>query len=135
MIFFANSIWSPYAFGFSTWSESVLSLLVFIKGDLDVVYLNKKSRIWCGIFMACFFLIIISFFVNAFIGIMVHAYWNTQLLHGYNRKTAKGWSTNRWKYFLLWGWLFKAMGLPNPDEEEAAEGWLFKAMGLPNPDE
>lgn len=122
MVFLAHSIWSPYIFGFSTWSEATLSLLVFIKGDLSIKEMNAQARVWCGVFVAIFYLLIICFFVNGMLAIVVHAYFNTQLLHGYNRKTYQGWSLNQWKYWMLWEFFFLLIGGTPPEDEEGAAG-------------
>lgn len=120
MVFFAHSIWSPYLYGFSTWSEALLSLLIFIKGDLSIKEMNREARIWTGLFMAIFFLVIICFFVNGLVGIVVHAFWSTSLLYGYSRKTHVGWSWNQWKHWMLWGPVFLLLG-GTPPEDELAE--------------
>lgn len=120
-VFFAHTIWSPYLYGFSTWSEALLSLVIFIKGDLSIKNMNREARVWCGLFMVLFFLMIICFFVNGMIGIVVHAYFNIQLLYGFNRKTYQGWSMNQWKHWMLWGPVFLLCGGVPPDEELAQE--------------
>jgi len=109
-VFLAHAIWSPYFYQFSTPVECIVTLLLFIRGDLDVMALNERVRIWTLIFVAYFFIVIISFFMNGFLAITTHAYFNTQLLYG-KFDDAKVWSRDQWIDWATWTPVKKAFSI------------------------
>lgn len=82
--FFAHNIWGQYVDGFDTLAQTTLSLMEFMKGDIDFARLGQTDVVWTAVFMVFFFLAITFFMLNVFIAIFIDSYYTVQLTAGYD---------------------------------------------------
>eukprot|EP00747_Dinoflagellata_sp_TGD_P088896 gnl/TRDRNA2_/TRDRNA2_164155_c0_seq1.p1 gnl/TRDRNA2_/TRDRNA2_164155_c0~~gnl/TRDRNA2_/TRDRNA2_164155_c0_seq1.p1 ORF type:complete len:668 (-),score=88.08 gnl/TRDRNA2_/TRDRNA2_164155_c0_seq1:117-2120(-) len=106
MVFLAHTIWNAHAFTFSTWSESWISLTLFFKCDLDITDLHIKAPQWTVIYFSIFYLVMVMFFMNGFQAIMVHSYFEVDLVE---QKIGSDWDKNQWLDWALPGPIFAAV--------------------------
>jgi len=100
-IFFANAIWSPSVRQFRSWTETLYSLVLASQESFDVETLFDKNRGWTIPFLTYFYLSMIAFFVNIFLAITVHAYFEVALVEG-SEPDANKWSMDQWMDWMLW---------------------------------
>lgn len=107
-MFLASSIWSSAILGFSTPLETIVTVLVALKNALGVKELAEHSHSWTLLFTIYFFSVASAFFMNMFVAIAVHAYWQVQILYGrhplldaFDRDEALDW--------MLWGPLYNGL--------------------------
>merc|ERR1712196_724217 len=72
-VFLAHTIYAPLVLEFSTLEDSLLTLLVLLRGDIDLLGLQQVAKVWTPIFMCGFFLLFVLFLLQGFSGVMVLA--------------------------------------------------------------
>eukprot|EP00746_Dinoflagellata_sp_MGD_P090950 gnl/MRDRNA2_/MRDRNA2_35967_c0_seq1.p1 gnl/MRDRNA2_/MRDRNA2_35967_c0~~gnl/MRDRNA2_/MRDRNA2_35967_c0_seq1.p1 ORF type:complete len:977 (+),score=158.88 gnl/MRDRNA2_/MRDRNA2_35967_c0_seq1:101-3031(+) len=91
----AHSIWAPYTEGFDTVSETMLSLLEFMKGNLEYESMSHNDQVWSAVFFLLFFLIISFCLLNIFTAILIDSYYVVALTAGFDPKEFQ-WKTSKW---------------------------------------
>jgi len=69
-VFLAHCIWFAQLEEFSTIRDTFITMMVFVRGDIDLIAIGTTARYWTPVYMAAFFLIISIFMINGFTGIM-----------------------------------------------------------------
>merc|ERR1719428_156960 len=82
--FFAHNIWGQHVDGFDTLSQTFMSLMVFLKGDIEFARMGMTDVVWTAIFMVTFFFAVTFFMFNVFIVIFIDSYYVMQLTAGYD---------------------------------------------------
>jgi len=112
-IVFASAVWFQSSRDFSTPLEAFISILHALQGSLPVQELSERSRVWTVVYMLFFFCVLVGFFLNMFIAIATHAYWQVHILFGrdpaldtYNRDETLDW--------MLWGPVYNIITQKEP---------------------
>lgn len=91
----AHQIWAPYVDGFDSVSETMLSLMEFMKGNLGYDGMAHNDRVWSAVFFLLFFLIISFCLLNIFTAILIDAYYVVALTAGFDPKEFR-WGPTKW---------------------------------------
>ncbi|CAE8663323.1 unnamed protein product, partial [Polarella glacialis] len=128
-IFLANCIWSPYIESLSTWGNSLYWVLLSIQHAIDVRALQRTMGAWSMFYIVYTYVIVFAFFVNAFLAIVVYAYFEVELTESSNPRF-NSWNRDQWMDWALWGGVYKKLQGKEPgsskrisaaDEEEKGE--------------
>lgn len=126
-VFLGHTIYAGQSENFSTLSEALVTLLVFVRGDIDLIKIGEGARMLTPMFMGTFFFFITIFLINGFVGAMVLAFIQVQIVEG------DPWNTfdHRWGTAQWMEWLFsgcprlprrkKKRGEDDEDDEDAGE--------------
>jgi hypothetical protein len=97
---FSNSLME-----FSTVSQTLITLLIFIRGDIDLIEVGESARYLTPIFMGTFFFVIIIFLINGFVGMMVLAMIKTQIADGdpWSNTEEHAWTAAEWVEWAFGG--------------------------------
>jgi len=101
-VFWAHSIWSPYVQDFSTWTNTLSTLLLSAQSLFDLEILESKNRPWTMPFLVYFFLSTSAFFFHMFLAITVHSYFEVELLES-STPNEDRWSPDQWMDWMLIG--------------------------------
>jgi len=100
--FLANTIWSPYIFGFSTWLQTVLTVLLGVYQPFPAVAeMHEAGGGWAIPFLLYFALSMSVFMVHMFLAIMVYSYFEVEMVEG-SKPNTEEWSTDQWLDWALW---------------------------------
>lgn len=105
-VMLAHCIWSPFVLGFSTWGETVISLVFMIKQDFNLEAMFTANPTWTIPFLVYYYILMSLFLMNGFLAITVHAYFQVQLLEN-KPKESKPWSKDQWMDWVLPGPLYR----------------------------
>lgn len=106
-VFMAHCIYSPYVRNISTWYDAFITLVFFIKQDTDIHVMQEKQRFWTLPYILFFFLTFSAFFLNGFLAIAVHSYFEVKLADVAQKE--KGWSRDQWMDWTLSGPVYKCL--------------------------
>merc|ERR1712025_1395046 len=83
---------------FSTFQQSLITLLIFIRGDIDLHEVGESARYLTPFFMTIFFFVIIIFLISGFVGMMVLAMIKTQIADGdpWSNTEDHAWTPEEW---------------------------------------
>lgn len=104
----AHQIWGSYHEIFSSFIQSLMSLIMLILGDLDIASLQDPARQWTSIFFLLFILICILLVINGWVAEFVHIYQNTRIECGYDP------ADYNWKEHMYVEWTFPGWGARRP---------------------
>jgi len=105
LMFLANAIWHPYVEPLSRWDGTGLYILRATVNALPIEQLYESSRIWTMVFLVYFFFSMTLFFINGFLAITVHSYFEETLLDHNDEKTV--WDSDKLLDWMLWGFIYK----------------------------
>jgi hypothetical protein len=90
---------------FSTFQQSLITLLIFIRGDIDLHEVGESARYLTPFFMTIFFFVIIIFLINGFVGMMVLAMIKTQIADGdpWSNTEDHAWTAAEWSEWAFGG--------------------------------
>jgi hypothetical protein len=120
-VMLAHCIWSPGIEDFSTWWQTTVSLILYIRQDIDLVPLYERAPTWTLPFVIFYFLAVSCFLVNGFLAITIHAYFQTQLTDGIV-KESKSWTTDQWLDWFLAGPIYRCILRRQPGSSKRDEG-------------
>jgi len=107
-VIFANCIWSPFLYNFSTLWETVISLIFLIKQDYDLVDMYTNNPSWCIPFIVYYYLLMSLFCMNGFLAISVHSYFQVQLTDT-SPKESRPWDFDQWMDWIMPGLLYQCV--------------------------
>mmetsp|Transcript_37347 Transcript_37347/g.93828 ORF Transcript_37347/g.93828 Transcript_37347/m.93828 type:complete len:853 (-) Transcript_37347:44-2602(-) len=100
--FLANTIWSPYIFSLNTWMSTYLTCLLGVYQPFpEVVAMQEKGGMWTLPFLLLFALAISAFMIHIVLAIMVHSYFEVELVEG-SVPQHDEWSRDQWLDWALW---------------------------------
>ena len=70
----AHTVWGPYMDDFQSVLQSAISLLLFMKGSIDLRQMYELEPWWTVLFAVSFFFIVTFFTMNMFTAIMVRVF-------------------------------------------------------------
>eukprot|EP00929_Paragymnodinium_shiwhaense_P120966 TRINITY_DN93058_c0_g1_i1.p1 TRINITY_DN93058_c0_g1~~TRINITY_DN93058_c0_g1_i1.p1 ORF type:complete len:855 (+),score=258.74 TRINITY_DN93058_c0_g1_i1:302-2866(+) len=106
IVFLASAIWDPYLRKFSTFSQSFVSVMAATRNGLPVEMMYVTEKWWTIPFVVYFFFAMSAFFINTFLAITVHAFFEVELLEG---SLDDGWSTDQWLDWMLWPSVYQCL--------------------------
>lgn len=106
LLFWANTIWTPVTSKFSTWTETLMTMTMALKGDLKSQELLLNREDWTIVFLCYFFFAILFVFTNGFLAIVVHSFFEVCLLEG---TAAEDFIADKWLDWMLWGWVYRLL--------------------------
>jgi len=109
-IFAANAIWQPFVFMMSSWSECAYVFFLSLQESFEVKALHESAPSWCLPFLIWAFISVRIFFLHMFLAIIVHCFFEVQLIEGIRAHDVK-WSLSQWLDWLLWPVLFEKLGM------------------------
>jgi hypothetical protein len=122
LVFIANTIWHPYLEVFSRWDTTCLYLIEAISKGLYVKELYPYEHTWTVIFLLYFLFAVVLCFVNGFLAITVHAYFEVELLNDNHEKNQ--WNKEKLLDWMLYGWVYRALTGEEPGssfEDDSSE--------------
>jgi len=120
-VMLAHCVWSPGLQEFSTWWQTIVSLIIYIRQDFNVRDMYMKAPTWTIPFIVFYFLAVSCFLVNGFLAITIHAYFQTQLTDGIT-KDGKSWTTDQWMDWALAGPLYRCIFRRKPGSSRRDDG-------------
>lgn len=123
-VIFANCLWSPFLYNFSSLWETVISLLFLIKQDYDLFDMYNSNHDWCIPFISYYYFLMTLFCMNGFLAISVHSYFQVQLTDTTPKETGS-WNRDQWMDWILPGLLYRAIFRKPPGSskrEDRGEG-------------
>jgi len=111
-IVLAHALFSPHVLFFSTWYRTIVTLVYFGKQDVDVNQMYMKQRFWTLPFLFCFSLAFTLFFLNGFLAIAVHSYFEVKLSDQTPKE--KPWTSDQWADWMLWGPVYRMIFMKDP---------------------
>jgi hypothetical protein len=121
LIMFAHCIWGSGVLQFSTFWETLCSLVSFIKQDFNVRLLLEKNETWTVVYIIFYTLTVTIFLINGFLAITVHSYFQVQIADGLP-KERKSWTKDQWMDWLLFGPLYKKITGKKPGSSKREDG-------------
>lgn len=118
IVFLANSIWHSQFYELGTWSGSFLWTLHSIRHHLPVQEMFDKDKVATMCFVAYFFLSMTLFFINGFLAITVHAYFEVVILES----DQEVWPKERWLEWMLWRPIYKMVVDDDGGDEDMGDG-------------
>ncbi|CAJ1370546.1 unnamed protein product [Effrenium voratum] len=112
-IFFANTLYSPYVEGYSTWVRSLMSIVSALQNVVNIDDLYNASPAWTFVFTLYCYLILFCFFVNGFLAITAYAYFEVELLEHSDPKYER-WSRDQWLDWALAGPIYRRISGKEP---------------------
>merc|ERR1719321_883846 len=97
-VMLAYTLFSNSLEEFSTVQQTLITLLIFIRGDIDLIEVGETARYLTPFFMSVFFFVIIIFLINGFVGMMVLAMIKTQIADGdpWSNTEEHAWTAEEW---------------------------------------
>lgn len=105
-VFFANTLYSPYVEGYSTWVKSGMSFVSSLQNVVDIDALFKASPAWTFAYSLYCYLVLFCFFVNGFLAITAYAYFEVELTEHSDPKYNR-WSRDQWLDWALVGPIYR----------------------------
>jgi len=100
-VFLGYSIWHQAMREFSSIPETLKTLIVFIRGDLDLLRMYRTSKQWTPIFASVYVLFFAIFIVNGTVGIIVWASLQSRIREGDPWKNFDHrWTSEQWSDWL-----------------------------------
>lgn len=112
-IFFANTLYSPYVEGYSTWVKSLMSFVSALQNVVDIDSLFAASPAWTFAYTIYCYLILFCFFVNGFLAITAYAYFEVELTEHSDPKYER-WSRDQWLDWALAGPVYRRVAGREP---------------------
>lgn len=127
-VFWSNTIWSPYVYGFRTWTACFSSLVLAFKTALDVQELYFFNWAWTIPFAIYWWLVVLQFFMNMFVAVCAHSYFEVDITERSNPKDTS-WTWDQRLDWALWAPIYRKItgrtpgsslkiGAVGEDEEE-----------------
>jgi len=102
----AHAVWSPYLETFSTYTMTISAVVLSIYHPFtEVMEMYNLSPAWTLPFLVYVVICIGMFMVHVFLAIIIHAYWEVELLER-EGKHDKSWSVDQWLDWALWGFVY-----------------------------
>ena len=98
----SQSIWGTQEYLFHNFTYSVLDLLLITLGHGNFESMIYISEGWSVVFLLVYFLFVIYFFLNAFMGIYMEAYRIVRMQDGYNDNDTTWAKTEILMWFVDW---------------------------------
>jgi len=105
-VVFAHTVWSAHVDHFSTWWQTIVSLVFFIKQDFNLDVLYDANTTWTIPFVVYYHILMNLFMINGFLAIIVYAYFQVKLMDT-NPKDPKPWTFDQWMDWILPGLIYK----------------------------
>jgi len=105
-LFLGRSIYSQHVNSFKSWADGASTLILALTESFDVDSLYVKNGAWTMAYLAYLFLCFVAFLMNGFLAIVVHIYFDTELVDTPDPAN-EGWPFERWLEWMLWTPVFK----------------------------
>jgi len=103
-VLLGHTIYAGSSEQFSTVPQALITLLVFVRGDIDLIKIGDGARLSTPIFMAAYMFFVVIFLINGFVGVMVLAMMRVQIVEGDPWNTAEHrWDLAAWMKWLTGG--------------------------------
>lgn len=117
----AHCIWSPYSRRFTTWWETFVSLIFFVKQDFDLNNMYITQPTWTIPFLVFYYILTSLFLLPGFLAIAVYAFFQVQLLD-VNPREPHPWSYDQWMDWILFGPVYQCIFRRPPGASKREEG-------------
>merc|ERR1712032_83302 len=105
--FLAHAIWSPHIYTFSSWTETFLTTLLGVYQPFPAVMeMHDKGIGWALPFLLYFTLFLSAFMIHMVLAIMIHSYFEVELVEGSDPKSEQ-WSKDQWLDWALWAHVYR----------------------------
>mmetsp|Transcript_36022 Transcript_36022/g.103606 ORF Transcript_36022/g.103606 Transcript_36022/m.103606 type:complete len:903 (+) Transcript_36022:233-2941(+) len=119
----AHTIWSPYVFSFSDWSQAFAATMLGTYQPMPhALRMEATGRGWAIPFLIYFFLSTKVFAVHAFLAITVHAWFEVELAEGADA-TKESWSADQYLDWALWPAVYETLRRKKPGSSRQ-EGYV-----------
>jgi len=123
-VFLANAIYSPHLQQFSTWPETFTSVVWAMQETFDDLGAMSETSSWTIPFVVYFFVSMVAFFLNGFLAITVHSYFEVELIDGSDPRV-DNWGWEQWLQWMLWSpvyrWITKGAGASSQAGDQDGE--------------
>jgi len=120
-IFFANTLYSPYVEGYSTWVKSLMSFVSALQNVVDIDVLFNASPAWTFAYALYCYLVLFCFLVNGFLAITAYAYFEVELTEHSDPKYYR-WSRDQWLDWALIGPIYRRLTGKEPGSSQKIGG-------------